>query len=200
MADISETLFRIESLFFAFGLPLIFISSFIEITPLGWTIPGGMILVVGGFFSFDNIYLLLGVLMAGWLGAWLTFLFSYLLGNKTGLLLVKKLNQEKNAQKAKKLLAQHGGTILTTSMLANLTRFWIAYIAGVQKYNFLKFLFYSGSASLAWVSLHVVVGFLAGSERQNLENILTKLGIFGWTLFIIAVFSLYIVIVKNRNN
>jgi membrane protein DedA with SNARE-associated domain len=75
--------------------------------------------------------------------------------------------------------------------MANLTRFWVAFIAGTQNYNFPKFLFYAGAASLTWNSLLVTVGYLAGTEREQIESGLAKLGILAWILLVIALVVIY---------
>lgn len=189
--DTQNFIKMLEDLYQRWGYLIVFFSSFIEISPFGWIIPGGTILAAGGFFAFGNKDLLLGILISGWLGAWFTFTIAYYLGSKTGFKLVKKLRQEDNAKKAEVLLKNHGGVILTTSMLANLTRFWVAYIAGAQGYSFIRFLLYSSVASLTWVSLLVSVGYIAGTERENLEKALAQLGILAWVFVILAVGVIY---------
>ncbi len=184
-----ETLELIEKvgLFYeTWGLPLIFLSSFIEITPFGFAIPGGLMLAVGGFFAYDNRVLLLGITVSGLLGTLTTFLCAYLLGLKSGGFLIKKLHQDKNASKAKHLLNNHGGVILTTSLLSSYTRFWIAYIAGVQKYNFFRFIFYAFCAAITWVGMNITIGFLAGTERENLEKGIAISGILGYFLVLLS--------------
>jgi len=182
---------KIENLYLSWGYPLVFISSFIETTPMGWAIPGGTILLIGGFFSYSREVSLYIIILAGWFGQWLTFLIAYYIGLRSGMFLVKKLNQQRNAKKAKILLDKHGGTILTASMMANLTRFWVAYIAGTQKYNVVKFLFYSGVASLGWTSLMVMIGYIAGIQRARFESSLAGLGIIAWALLFIALLVIY---------
>jgi membrane protein DedA with SNARE-associated domain len=189
--DLTELISTIEILFASYGYLIVFLASFIEISPLGWAIPGGLVLSVAGFFAYGEKLTLFSILLAGWMGSWLTFLLAYYLGDKTGLKLAKKLKQEKNAQKARYLLEKHGAVILTTSMLASLTRFWIAYVAGSQKYNKFRFLFYSGAASLTWSSLMIVVGYLAGAEREQLEYGLARLGIISWLLLFVALGVIY---------
>lgn len=190
--DASIIIAKTEAFFLTWGYLTVFWGSLVETTPLGWAVPGGVILTVAGFFANNSAgFSLSKVIITGWLGAWLAFLGAYFLGRKTGMWFVNKLKQQKNADRAKHLLAQHGGVILTTSMLANLTRFWIAYIAGVEKYGFLKFLLYSGAASLGWVSIMSVLGFLAGFERQNLERLIGAIGILAWGFLALAVFVLF---------
>ncbi len=186
--DVLSLLDFLASLFEKWGYAIVFLGSLIEITPFGWTVPGGAILVVAGYLSNGNSNLpLVPIIIYGTLGAWLAFLLAYILGKKTGMWLVRKLKQEKNAEFAKKLLEKNGGVILTTSMMANLTRFWISYIAGVENYNFWKFNFFAMSASLSWVLLMAFVGYFAGYEKENLRKLTSSLGILAWVFLIIAV-------------
>lgn len=193
----AELITLIESLYKSYGYLIVFISSFLEITPLGWAVPGGLLLSVGGFFAYSNNLSLVGMLVFGWAGAWTVFVLAYYFGITTGTQFIKIFKQEKNARQAEILLEKHGAVILTTSMLASLTRFWVAYVAGIKRYKFSKFLVYSGLASLTWSSLMIVIGFLAGSERQDLEKSLGKTGIISWLLFAIAIGVIYWVIKKE---
>ncbi len=183
---------RLEKLYSSWGYPLVFLSSLIETSPIGFAIPGGLIVALGGFFAFGKSSTLALVVISGSLGMLVTFIGAYILGRKTGFTLAKKLNQEKFAQQASILLEKQGPVILTTSLLANLTRFWVAYVAGAQGYNILRFLFYATTASLTWNSLLVTIGYLAGSERSHLESGIAKLGILSWilVLFLVAIISL----------
>lgn len=147
---------------------------------------------MGGFFAYGNKLSLAKVIISGTLGMLVTFLAAYFLGRKTGISIAKKFRQEKYLQLAKRLLNKHGPVILTTSLLANLTRFWIAYTAGSQNFNIFKFIFYALTASLTWNSLLVVIGYLAGSERRHLQLGLAKLGIFSWSILLVALLILYI--------
>lgn len=194
--DTSKLIIIVEDVYLDYGLPLVFLTSFLEITPLGWMVPGGTLLTLGGFFAYGRPYYLFAIIVFGWLGAWITFIGAYFLGAGAAKKLHIKLKQNKNAEKAKVLLNNHGPAILTTSMLASITRFWVAFAAGATKYKMSKFLFYSGIASLTWTSLMVTIGFLAGSERERLEGVIGSLGIISWVLFLIAALILYL---KVRN-
>lgn len=190
--DILQTLDLVSFFFEKWGSPVIFLSSLIEITPLGWAVPGGVILLLGGYLSNGNESIpLISIIIWGSLGTWSAFLIAYGLGHKTGMWLVNKLKQQKNAEFAKKVLKNNGAAILTTSMMANLTRFWISYIAGVEKYNFLKFNLYAIIASISWVSLMVVLGYIAGFEKENLKAIAGSVGILAWILLGVAIFVIY---------
>jgi membrane-associated protein len=189
--ELRELVEILRIFFEKYGYLTTFLGSFVEITPLGWVVPGGTILAIAGFFANGDSSLNLAlIIISGTLGAWSTFLLAYLLGKKTGMWLVKKLHQEKNAAFSKRLLLRHGGTILTTSMMANLTRFWIAYIAGVENYKFSKFFMYSGIASLSWVSLMTIIGYIVGFERQNIESGIAAIGVAGWVFLGLATLAI----------
>lgn len=191
--DLIQVLDVLGTLFEKFGYPIIFLGSLIEITPLGWAVPGGAILVIAGYLSNGNPNLpLIPIILWGTVGTWIAFLLAYALGRKTGMWLVNKLHQQKNASFAKRILKNNGAAILTTSMMANLTRFWISYIAGVEKYNLLKFNLYAFVASLSWVSMMVLLGYFAGFEKENLRSLTRSVGILAWVFLIIAV----VVIIK----
>lgn len=189
--EAKQIIIFLEELYQTYGYAVLFFGSFIETSPFGWIVPGGLIVALGGFFAYGGGISLYLTIVSAWLGMWSTFLVAYFLGKKTGISLIKRFRQEKNAQRAKKLLQNHGPSILTTSLMANLTRFWVAYVAGSQRFNFVKFLFYSGAASLTWTGFLVVVGYLAGAERGSIESGLTRLGILSWGLLLLALFFIY---------
>jgi len=196
--DVVQILDILGKFFEQWGYPIIFLGSLIEITPLGWAVPGGAILVIAGYLSNGNPNLpLIPIILWGTVGTWIAFVLAYGLGRKTGMWLVNKLHQQKNAAFAKKVLENNGAAILTTSMMANLTRFWISYIAGVEKYNLIKFNIYAFVASLSWVSLMVMLGYFAGFEKENLRNIMSSIGILAWVFLFIAVFVIYKVIKRE---
>lgn len=192
--EVSMVINKLAEFFDSYGYLVVFVGSLIEVTPLGWSVPGGLILALAGFFARTESALSLPlVILSGSSAIWISLIFAYLLGKKTGDWLIKKLHQTKNANFAKSLLQKHGGSILTTSMMANLTRFWVAYVAGEQKYLFRKFLFYSFMASVGWTSLITMLGYFAGYERDNIENVAKNIGIIGWGLLGLAIF----VIIKS---
>ncbi|OGM20301.1 hypothetical protein A2955_03775 [Candidatus Woesebacteria bacterium RIFCSPLOWO2_01_FULL_37_19] len=189
--DIVYVVNEVEIIYRSWGYLLIYLSSFVEISPFGFLIPGGLLVALGGFFAYGSKTTFLGVIFFGWFGMMTTFYLGYFLGKKTGYSIAKRLHQEKFAGRAKILIEKHGAIILITSLMANLTRFWIAYVAGAQNYSLPKFTLYAAIASFFWNFLLVTVGYLAGSERQELETGLARLGILAWGLLILAIWIIY---------
>jgi len=195
-----EIIKTIEGLYTTHGPAIALASGFLEVTPIGYWLPGGTAVIIGGFYSFGNTKLLFDILLFGFLGTWVSFMASFMLGKKSGNYLVKKLRQEKNAKKAEILLKSHGAIILTTSMMAGLTRFWVAYVAGAKNYSLLRFLFYSTLASLSWTSLMITIGYLVGAERGNLEGAIAGAGILGWVFLAVAGLAISYSIKKEYEN
>jgi membrane protein DedA with SNARE-associated domain len=177
---------KLEEFYLSYGYPVVFFGSLIEATPIAWIFPGGLIVAIGGFYAYSGKLSLAGVLIFGFLGELLSFLLAYYLGFKR-VGLIRLLKQEKNAARVGRVFEKHGPWVLTTSMLAGLTRFFVSYVAGQQKYSFIKFVFYASVASLAWTSIVAVLGYLAGAERELFEKAIKGLGVFGWLLLILAI-------------
>lgn len=186
-----ELIVIFEQLFANWGYLIIVLASALEMSPLGWLLPGGVIISIAGFYSYGDTLSFSKVVFVGTIGALVTFLAAYYSGKKTGNRLVVKLKQEKRAKQAGVLLNKHGPVILTTSMMGGLTRFWVAYVAGAQKYSFSRFFLYASIASLTWTSLMATVGYLAGSQVEKLEPAIAKLGIASWGLVILAIGIIY---------
>lgn len=182
-----EALAITESIFERGGYLLIFLTSFVESSPFGWLTPGGLVLAIGGFFSGGGHLRLFYVILYGFLGTWLTQLLGYKLGQRYGMRIAKALNQEKNAERANRILQKQGAIVMTTTLTSNITRFWVSYVAGTKRYDQLKFIQYSGIASISWVLVWAVAGFLAGGERGNLEKLLPRLGMFSWILLLLTI-------------
>jgi membrane protein DedA with SNARE-associated domain len=191
--DLENLIKTLEYFFINYGYITVFVSNLLEMSPIGWLVPGGLALALAGFFanSQDSAVAILFILY-GTFGSLVAFLISYLLGKKTGNWLIKKLKQEKNAAFAKRLLLNHGSIILTTSMMANMTRFWVAYIAGIESYPIFKFIKFAFVASFGWTSLLVAVGYIAGYEKDNLKYAIRSVGILGWVIFVLVVIVIYI--------
>jgi membrane protein DedA with SNARE-associated domain len=186
-----------ENLYLSYGLPIIFLTSLIEITPFGWAIPGGSLLTLGGFFAYGRPTYLIATIFFGWIGSWSTFIIAYLLGAGAANKLNLNIRGGKAAKQAEILLKRQGPVVMTSAMLASITRFWIAFYAGSKKFDPKKFTIYSGVASLSWTSLMVIIGYLAGTQRDKLEGSSARLGILSWFLFIIFAIFIYFKVRKD---
>lgn len=186
-----------EDFFTRWGYLLVFVSTFIETTPLGFLIPGSTIVAIAGYYSYSTPLNTGVIIFFSSLGMLTTFSLSYYFGYVTGYSLIKLYKQEKNSQKAKKILDKNGPIVITTALISNITRFWIAYLCGIQKYKFRKFLFYAFIASVSWNSLLTMLGYFAGSGRFVIEKGLAGIGIFSYILLLIIPYVIYRILKKN---
>lgn len=184
--DFVEIITQLENLYLNFGYLITFVGSFLEATPLAWVLPGGIFVAAGGFYAYDGNLSLVGILLAGFLGELISLGVAYLLGMKK-IGLKKYLNQEKISRQADLIFHKQGPFILTTSMLSGLTRFWVAYFAGFHRFSKRKFFAYSAIASFTWTSVTILIGYVAGTGRGNIEKGLKTLGTIGWIIPIIII-------------
>ena len=179
------------NLFENWGLLIVFVSSFLEMSPIGWLIPGGALVAMAGFFAYPDTTKLILVILFATAGGFISLVFAYYLGKKSGNKVIKKYKKEKIAKRSEMVLNKRGPIVLLTSMLGGLTRFWVAYIAGTHKYKLSTFLFYALLANFLWMSLLATLGFLAGTQKDKLDTLISQLGIVSWIFVIIAIAIVY---------
>ena len=54
---------QLEEIYNSMGYVLVFLGSLIETSPVGFMIPGGLIVATGGFFSYVNNLSLVGIVI-----------------------------------------------------------------------------------------------------------------------------------------
>lgn len=198
--DIGTLIHTLEAFYEVYGYFFVFLVSLVETTPMGWMIPGGLLIALGGFYSYDNVNTFAWTIISGSLGMFATLVFGYWSGSKTGIHLEKFFRQEKNAKKAKSLLQKNGAVILTTAMIANITRFWISYVAGNSHYDKKKFVIYALVSSFTWNTILVTTGYLAGTEKEYLETGLARIGILAWIIVILLGIFIFWKISKEKED
>lgn len=196
--QVNELIDLLEQVFLNWWWAIVFVSALLEMSPLGWVMPGGMLVVVSAFFAWGSPNLLIGIIILSTLGGVTSFSIAYYLGQKTGNSFVKKLHQEKVAKRAEKILNNNGPVVLTTSMMAGIIRFWAAYVAGSQKYSFWKFIKYATISSFTWTCVIAIVGYIAGSSREVLQHSLAALGILSWMLVALSIAVIVISAKRER--
>lgn len=185
-----------EEFLLAFGYPLAFTLGFLEASPLSFILPFSWLLIALGFVSYQSDKLLLPVILfLAIFGEWLALYSAYFLGRKKFGHLIKLFKQESAARKAERVFKKSEFSVLTTSMITGLTRYWVAYIAGYENHNFKKFMRDAAIASIFWNALIVGVGFIAGSQKTKLENVVQNINFFG---FVIVLFVLVLVRIKIK--
>lgn len=140
------------------GYLIIFITAISEALPiLGTFIPGHTIIILGGLLAKIGIFKLGAVMAVASAGVVTGDLLAYYIGRKFGYDFVVRygkyffLNEEKY-NKTKDLVSEHTGKALIVGRFSPFTRAVSAFLAGIYKIKFPKFVFYSIVGGVSWAT------------------------------------------------
>lgn len=150
------------------GYLIIFVSAIVEALPiLGTFIPGQTIVIFSGFLAWLGILRLDAVIVVAASGAIIGDLLAYIIGRKYGHDFIVRygkyffLNQER-FEKTKRLVQEHAGKTLVIGRFSPFTRAVAAFIAGISKVKFSRFIFFTVSGGIVWATSSVLVGYIFG--------------------------------------
>lgn len=199
MPDIGSWLDALQRFYDHFGYLLVFLGALGENTALlGLLLPGGTLALLGGFYARQGTLNLWLVLLLAWWGTVLGYNLDYLfgrfvLGRLAGrwgaTLLGRRIRLSGRMRLARVFLARHGGKAILLSHMVGHIRSFVALSAGASQMRYRRFLAFELVAGLLWSSAYVLIGYLAGSEREHLMMLIERSG---WVILAIAV-AVYIV-------
>lgn len=180
----------LQHLYGLYGYPLVFFGALGENTALlGLLLPGSTLALLGGFYARQGALDLWWVLLLAWWGTVLGYNLDYLVGRYVlGRLagrwgntpLGRRVRLAGRMRMARAFLANHGGKAILLSHIVGHIRSFVALSAGASQMRYRRFLGFELVAGLLWSSIYVLIGYLAGSERERLVTILER---FGWIIF-----------------
>ncbi|MFA5359974.1 MAG: bifunctional DedA family/phosphatase PAP2 family protein [Patescibacteria group bacterium] len=185
------------------GYIILFISAMAEALPIvGTFIPGHTIIVLGGLFAELEILKLEAVIFVTIFGVIFGDLLAYFIGRKFGYDFVIRygkyffLNEEKY-EKTKKLVAEHTGKALIVGRFSPFTRALSAFLAGIYKIKFIKFIFYSIVGGVSWSVISVFLGYLIGHGFQGAAKVFGRIVLIAFIL-IVLLFLFYRTLNKRK--
>ncbi|MCF6093027.1 DedA family protein [Microaerobacter geothermalis] len=169
---------------------------------IGLPIPDELLMTFAGFLvSQGKLNYSLTVLTA-FLGSISGMSFSFFIGYRFGLPLLTKYGQKiritaERLDKTKHWVQRFGKFTVTIGYFIPGMRYFTAYLAGIGKWHYHTFLFYSFVGGLFWVFTFVTVGMKLG---EHWFVILTVLHKYMWIIiFILLLGSVSWLCGKNRN-
>ncbi|MDP8927158.1 MAG: DedA family protein, partial [Actinomycetota bacterium] len=130
-------------------------------------LPGEVGLLLAGWVASEGRATFLGVFLAGALGATAGDSFSYWIGRRWGKPLMDRWGPvrrrlEPQIARAEGFYERHGGKALFAGRWIGALRSVMAFVAGVARMRFGRFLAWNVVASLAWSAAVVAVGYFLG--------------------------------------
>lgn len=193
MFDLDALIDSIGGLYDTYGYLIVFLGALFENTALlGLLLPGGTLALLGAFYAYQGTLNIIWVILFAWIGTVLGYNADYLIGR---LLLSRlagrwgaswlgqKLRLAGRLRLARMFLAKHGGKAILLSHVVGHVRSFVALSAGATHMRYRRFLSYELIAALLWNTLFCLLGYFAGSEREQLQLLLERSG---WVVLLVV--------------
>ena len=169
----------------AMGSPWVYVAlcAFAAIDAFFPIVPSESLVVTAGVFAATGEPNLAGVIVVAALGAFAGDHVSYMFGRTAGTRVLQraKPGSRKAAafERAGKLVADRGGTILVVCRYIPGARTAITLTAGAVRYPLRSFSFFDGIAALSWGAYSALIGYIGGAafEDAPLKGLALGLGI-----------------------
>ncbi|MDD3793594.1 MAG: DedA family protein [Candidatus Gracilibacteria bacterium] len=168
--------------------------------------PSEVAMIPAGYLSSTGVMNFYIALLVGTIGALVGATINYILGYYLGDKVIKKLINKygkylfiklEHYERSEKYFKEHG--VITTFLARFITvvRQLISLPAGVFKMNIPKFLFYTGLGAGLWNLMLMIIGYIAGENRELIAKYSKELLISG-ILLVIIIGIIYHYIHKNK--
>src|SRR3989338_9791377 len=187
-----DVLYTLESAFVSYGYLIVFFAAFFEsVILLGFLLPGGLIILLGGYFAHQNQISVIWVTILAWSGMFLGDLLNYWLGKKGFHKILTRSNKWKrlikNYNSAENFINKYGALAIFYSHILGYMRSVICFSAGVISFPRKKYIFTVLIASLSWSLLFVGLGFIFGETTKSLLTLSQRITAVAWLVIILFV-------------
>ena len=165
--------------FTSYGLPLLFAVVMLE--SFGIPLPGETALIAFGVLAAEGHYSIASVIAIAAAGAIVGDNLGYwLIGRLGGRALFRRwrwLNRysDRVLPRAEALMDRHGGKTVFFGRFVAVLRYTVAWIAGLSRMNWWKFLFWNAAGGIAWAT---AVGLIAYYSGQAAAGAIQRYGLY----------------------
>jgi membrane protein DedA with SNARE-associated domain len=181
------------------------VALFIMIESSGIPFPGETMLLLASFYAGTTGQLsIFWVLVACSIGAILGDNLGYLAGRYGGRPFALRFGKylflkEHHLDQAEKFFQKHGDKTVFFGRFVAVLRAWAAFLAGVNRMRWYKFLAYNAAGGICWATLMGLFGYFAGKIIGNNFDEIEKLGqSLGFAALAIVVLPVAYFIVRAR--
>jgi membrane protein DedA with SNARE-associated domain len=171
-------LVTLTALVSTFGYWLVF--GLILLEGLGLPLPGETMLIVAGAYASKGHLSMVGVILAGLLGAIVGDMGGYWIGHSGGAALMAHIfgnRYESHLQKGHAFFDRYGPPAVLFARFVPVVRVISANLAGMTKMNFGLFGLFNVIGGLAWATVMGVLGYFFGNNLAALDRLLQRLGL-----------------------
>lgn len=170
-------------------------------------IPSELVLAYAGYLVFKGEISFVEAVLFGTVGCLLQQIILYYLGLYGGRAFIDKYGKylhikAKHVDMTERWFQKYGAGVVFTSRFIPVVRQAVSIPAGISKMKLMKFLYFSGIASLLWTLIFVALGHNLG---ENWGNISEKAAPYTQPLLVVAIlftigYLLYKTLIRNRKN
>jgi len=181
------------------GLPLLFAVVMIE--SFGIPLPGETALIAFGVLASQGHYRIEWVIVAAAAGAIVGDNLGYwLIGRLGGRALFRRwrwLNSyaDRVLPRAEALMERHGGKTVFLGRFVSVLRYTVAWIAGLSRMGWWKFLFWNAAGGIAWAT---AVGLIAYYSGRAAADAIQRYGLYAAAAVAVAIALGWITIRRAR--
>lgn len=180
--------------FTSHGLPVLFAVVLLE--SFGIPLPGETALIAFGVLASQGHYSIVVVIAVAAAAA--------IIGDNLGYLLIGRLGgrrlferwgwlrrrTEHILPKTEELMAKHGGKVVFFGRFVAILRYTAAWVAGIAKMPWRKFLFWNAAGGICWATLVGLVSYYAGSAAADA---IQRYGIYAVVVVVGALLVFYVI-------
>ena len=153
------------------GLPLLFLVVMIE--SFGVPLPGETALILFGVLASEGHYNIAAVIAVAAAGAIVGDNLGYwIIGRWGGRALFRRWKwlskyADRVLPRAERLMEKHGGKTVFFGRFVTVLRYTAAWIAGLGKMHWLRFLFWNAAGGICWATLVGLVAYYGGKSAAD---------------------------------
>lgn len=180
-----------------FGYPLV--SVFVGIESSGIPFPGETMLITAAVYAGSSGHLsIVGVIAAAAVGAIIGDNVGYTAGRYGGRPLIARYGRyirirSEHLAYAERFFAKHGDKTVFFGRFVAVLRAWAAFLAGVNRMWWPKFLVFNAAGGILWAILYGVLGYTLGNNLPLLHRVVRVLGIGGVVLAVVVVAAAWVI-------
>jgi membrane protein DedA with SNARE-associated domain len=178
----------VTDFFTSHGLPLLFVVVMLE--SFGIPLPGETALIAFGVLASQGHYSIVEVIAVAAAAAIVGDNLGYwLIGRLGGRRLFQRWDplrrySERVLPTAERLMAKHGGKTVFFGRFISILRFTAAWVAGIGRMRWGKFLFWNAAGAICWATLVGLVAYYAGNAAADA---LERYGLYAVAVIVVGV-------------
>ena len=160
------------------------VAVFVGIESSGIPFPGETMLVTAAVYAGSGHLSIAGVIAAAAIGAILGDNLGYAAGRFGGRALVERYGRyirlrPRHLERAERFFDRYGDWTVFFGRFVAVLRAWAAFLAGVNRMRWPKFLVFNAAGGICWAALYGTLGYVLGHNLPLLERVLRIIGIAG---------------------